>query len=72
MYVKVYMTNEEKRLAKNYAKIHGYSLNRHMKEMFFEKIEDEYDIACADSAMREYEKDHKAYTHDEVKNKLGI
>lgn len=48
------LTSEEKLLADSYAKIHSISLGEAFKRALFEKIEDEYDIAVADEAYREY------------------
>lgn len=48
------LTEEEKRLAVSYAKIHSISLGEAFKRALFEKIEDEYDIAVADEAYDEY------------------
>ena len=48
------LTVEEKRLADSYAKIHSLSLGEAFKRALFEKIEDEYDIAVADEAYKEY------------------
>ena len=53
------LTEEEKLLADSYAKIHSLSLGEAFKRALFEKIEDEYDIAVADDAYREYVKDGK-------------
>ena len=53
------LTEEEKRLAESYAGIHSLSLGEAFKRALFEKIEDEYDIAVADEAYREYVKDGK-------------
>ena len=50
------LTEEEKLLADSYAKIHSLSLGEAFKRALFEKIEDEYDIAVADDAYREYVK----------------
>ena len=72
MVISIRMTNEEKQLADAYAKLNGVSLSEAIKRAFFEEIEEEYDIALADSALREYEKDHKTYTHEEVKKILGL
>ena len=66
------MTDEEKQLADAYAKLNGVSLSEAIKRAFFEKIEDEYDIALADSALREYEKNPKTYTHTEIKKMVGL
>ena len=53
------LTDEEKLLADSYAKIHSLSLGEAFKRALFEKIEDEYDIAVADEAYREYVKGGK-------------
>ena len=71
MTVKIHLSRQEKKLALDYAKCNGVSLSTAIKDVFFEKIEDEYDIAVADMALRQYEKDHISYSHDEVKNLLN-
>ena len=72
MVISIRMTEEEKQLADAYAKLSGASLSEAIKRAFFEKIEDEYDIALADAALREYEKNPKTYSHEEVKKILGL
>ena len=72
MVVSIRMTNEEKELADAYAKISGLSLSEAIKRAYFEKIEDEYDIALADKALREFEKDPTTYSLDEVKKMFGL
>ena len=51
------LTPEEKSLAESYAKLHSVSLAEAFKKALFEKIEDEYDIAIAETAYNEYVKD---------------
>ena len=72
MVVSIRMTEEEKTLADAYAKLNGISLSEAIKRAYFEKIEEEYDIALADMALREYDKDHKSFSHEEVKKLLGL
>ena len=72
MIVSIRMTQEEKELASAYAKLSGLSLSEAIKRAYFEKIEDEYDIALADDALKEYERDPKTYTLDEVKKMFGL
>ena len=72
MVVSIRMTEEEKQLAVAYAKLNGASLSEAMKRAYFEKIEEEYDVALADAALREYEKNPKTYSHEEVKKILGL
>lgn len=66
------MSDDEKRLAESYAKIHGFSLGEAFKKALFEKIEEEYDIAVGDLAYEEYLKDPVTYSHDEVMKELGL
>ena len=47
------LTEEEKKLANSYAKLHSLSLGEAFKKALFEKIEDEYDVAVADSAYKD-------------------
>ena len=53
------LTEEEKRLADSYAKIHSMSLGEAFKRALFEKIEDEYDVTVADEAYQKYVADGK-------------
>ncbi|MBR3334572.1 MAG: antitoxin [Clostridia bacterium] len=48
------LSEDERQLAESYAKLHSYSLSEAFKRALFEKIEDEYDIAVAESAYQEY------------------
>ena len=48
------LTDEERKLAKSYAKKHSLSLDEAFKQALFEKIEDEYDTAVADKAYKDY------------------
>lgn len=72
MVVSIRMTSEEKRLADAYAKLNGVSLSEAIKRAYFEKIEDEYDIALAEESLREYRKNPKTYSIDELLEELGI
>ena len=72
MVVSIRMTKEEKQLADSYAKLYGLSLSEAIKRTFFEKIENEYDAAIAETALREYEKNPKTYTLDELMKELGL
>lgn len=63
-------TDEEYRVLKNYAKTNGISLNRAVKDAFFEMIEENYDLECFDKAYAAYRKDGRTYTTDEVEKEL--
>ena len=66
------MSTEEKQLADAYAKINGVSLSEAIKRAYFEKIEEEYDIALADAALKEYEKNPKTISHEELLKMLDL
>ena len=72
MVISIRMTDEEKRLADAYAKLNGVSLSEAIKSAYYQKIEDEYDIALADYALKEYENNPKTYSLDELMKELGL
>ena len=55
MIVKVRMKEEEKEIDEVYARHIGMSLSDAMKRIYFEKIEEEYDITLSDIALNAYE-----------------
>jgi len=67
----MYLSPEEKRLATNYACLHGISVAEAFKRALFEQIEDEYDSKIAEGLYNEYLKNPKTYTHKEVGELLG-
>lgn len=66
------LTDEEKKLAESYSKLHSLSLGEAFKRALFEKIEDEFDIALAEQAYDEYVKDPQTITHEEFMKELGL
>ena len=48
------LTEEEKKLAESYAKLHAISLGEAFKQALFERIEDEYYVSVAKDAYDEY------------------
>lgn len=72
MVVSIRMTEEERKVADAYARLNGLSLSEAIKRAYFEQIEEEYDIAIAEEAMEEYEKNPKTYSLKEVKEMFGL
>ena len=72
MVVSIRMTEQEKELAQSYARLNGMTLCEAIKKVYFEAIEEELDISIADNAIKEYEKDPKTISLDEMKKRLGI
>lgn len=67
------LTNEERRLAESYAKVHSLSLGEAFKKALFERIEDEYDIVVANEAYDEYVKGgRKSRPIDELWKELDL
>ena len=56
------LTDEERKLADSYAKLHSISIGEAFKKALFEKIEEEYDSAIANEAYDEYLKEGKKST----------
>lgn len=48
------LTDEERKLADSYAKLHSMSIGEVFKRALFDKIEEEYDISVANKAYKEY------------------
>ncbi|MEG1473892.1 MAG: DUF6290 family protein [Christensenella sp.] len=70
-HISLRVSDMEKIAMDNYAKLHGMNLSDAIKEAFFEKLEDEYDLRV----IEEYEKNKagmKFYTMDEAKKELGL
>ena len=65
------LTDDEEKLARSYAALLGVSMGEAFKRALFEKIEDEYDIAVGDAAYKEYLKNPKTYSLDEVLKMFG-
>lgn len=68
--ITVRLNEEESRAFNAYAKLNDIALSTLLKKTLEEKMEDEFDM----SAIAEYE-DNRAeetYTHDEMKNLLGL
>lgn len=53
------LTEQEKKLAESYAKLHSLSLGEAFKKALFDKIDEEFDVAIYDEAYKEYEKSGK-------------
>lgn len=71
MVFSIRLTKEERALADSYAKLHSLSIGEAFKRALFEKIEDEYDIAIAEEAHREFEESGGVtYDYDEFMRSL--
>ena len=72
MGISIRVTEEEQKLFRAYADLHGVTVSQLLKETLLERIEDELDIIAADKAYAEYKKNPKTYTLDEILQELEI
>lgn len=72
MVVSIRMTEEEKQLVESYAKINGLTLTDAIKKAILERIEEDFDIALFDNAFREYKKNPKTYSLEDIKKEFDL
>ena len=72
MTISVRLSKEDSELIKAYAKMNNISLSDLIRNTLLEKIEDEYDLKSYEKAIKEYNRNPKTYTLDEVKKELGL
>lgn len=71
MTISVRLNDEDTELIKAYADMNNISLSDLIRNAVLEKIEDEYDLKCYENAIKEYRKNPKTYTLDEIEEELG-
>lgn len=72
MTISVRLSDKDTELIKAYADINNISLSDLIRNAVIEKIEDEYDLKCYEEAIKEYNKNPKTYTLEEVKKELDL
>jgi hypothetical protein len=72
MPVSVRFDAEEEKLVKSYCAIHGISMSDAIRRSILEKIEDEFDLAEAEEAIRKFEADPVTIPWERVKEELGL
>lgn len=66
------VTDEEKLALERYAQFSNKSVSEVLKEAFFDKLEDEYDIRCAEEAYSEFLNDPSTVTSKEMMKRYGL
>lgn len=66
------MPEEDSRLIRDYARLHGISVSEFLRRAALEKIEDEMDIRAAEKAYAEYLADPTTISHEEMGRLLGL
>lgn len=69
-HVSLRMSEQEKNIMEEYAAMHGQKLSEAIKEVFFERLEDEFDLA----AIKKFENtENKEFiSFDDVVSNLGF
>ncbi|NLK67550.1 MAG: CopG family transcriptional regulator [Clostridiaceae bacterium] len=72
-HISLRVTDKEKKTMENYADFHGITLSDAIKNVFFQKLEDEYDLqTIAEFENAEEQGDVEYKTFDEVISDLGL
>ena len=72
-HVSLRVTEQEKQWMESYAKVQGVNLSDAIKDTFFEKLEDEYDLKTISAYEDEKVKGNASYySHEEVGKMLGL
>ena len=66
------INEEDARLIKDYARLHGITVSEFLRRAALEKIEDELDIRAAERAYAEYLADPVTYSHEEIMKEFGL
>ncbi len=72
MTISVRLSDEDTNLIKAYAELNKITVSELVRNAIMEKIEDEYDLDCYEKAMKEYKKNPKTYTLENVKEELRL
>ena len=72
-HVSLRVTEQEKSWMESYAKVHNINLSDAVKEAFFEKLEDEYDLHSIKAYEKENVKGNMVFrSHEDVGKMLGL
>lgn len=66
MTISLRLNDEDMQLFKKYAAMHGITVSELVRQSVLERIEDEYDLAAYEEAMKEYRANPITYSHEEV------
>lgn len=72
MAVSLRLSDEDMKLFKSYADLKKISMSELFRSAVMERIEDEYDLKTYDVVMREFRKNPKTHSLEEVEKELGL
>ena len=72
MAISLRLSDQDNKLIRDIAELHGMSVSVFIRNAVIERIEDEIDIQAYMEAMAELEEDPTTCSHEEVKSLLGL
>ncbi len=72
MTISIRLSESDSALIRKYAEMNKITISDLVRQTLLERIEEEYDIAEYEEAMKEYLHNPKTYSLDEVEKELGL
>lgn len=72
MTISLRLSDEDSKLIKDYAQINNMSVSDLVRQAVIEKIENEIDLEAYNKALKNFKKNPKTYTLDEIEKELGL
>lgn len=72
MTISLRLSDEDSKLIKDYAQINNMSISDLVRQAVIEKIENEIDLEAYNKALKNFKKNPKTYTLDEIEKELGL
>ena len=72
MTISLELPEEDVTLFRKHADLHNMSLSDFIRNIVFERIEEEYDLKVYEEALKEFKKDRVTYSLDEMKERFKI
>ena len=73
LHISLRVTEEERSAMENYAKMQGLSVSEAIKNVFFQKLEDELDLQKSENQVKKKVMgEEELYSLEDAKTKLGI
>lgn len=70
--IPIRVSDDEMKTLKEYANFENVSVSTLLRNAAFEKLEDQYDLKIADSALKEYQKDPSVTPLKDVMKQYGL
>jgi hypothetical protein len=72
MTISLRLSEKDATLFKKYAELNNITLSELVRQSVLERIEDELDLQAYEKAMKEYKANPVTYSHNEVREMLGL